>query len=131
MEKKEMKHLKKLIAEKKDLESRLEKQQFKPKEELADTVKDYRTGYPKTIVIRGYGDKEWQRLRDVYYMKLGDICGRIQRMEDFLNSVEDAELREILRLRYQDGLSQEEIAERLNYSRSAIQKKEERFWKSV
>lgn len=131
MEKKEMKHLKKLIAEKKDLESRLEKQQFKPKEELADTVKDYRTGYPKTIVIRGYGDKEWQRLRDVYYMKLGDICGRIQRMEDFLNSVEDAELREILRLRYQDGLSQEEIAERLHYSRSAIQKKEERFWKSV
>lgn len=131
MKKQELKHLKKLIAEKKDLESRLEKQQFKPKEELADTVKDYRTGYPKTIVIRGYGDKEWQRLRDVYYMKLGDICGRIQRMEDFLNSVEDAELREILRLRYQDGLSQEEIAERLNYSRSAIQKKEERFWKSV
>ena len=131
MEKKEMKHLKKLIAEKKDLESRLEKQQFKPKEELADTVKDYRTGYPKTIVIRGYGNQEWQRLRDVYYMKLGDICGRIQRMEDFLNSVEDAELREILRLRYQDGLSQEEIAERLHYSRSAIQKKEERFWKSV
>ncbi len=131
MKKQELKHLKKLIAEKKDLESRLEKQQFKPKEELADTVKDYRTGYPKTIVIRGYGDKEWQRLRDVYYMKLGDICGRIQRMEDFLSSVEDAELREILRLRYQDGLSQEEIAERLNYSRSAIQKKEERFWKSV
>ena len=131
MKKQELKHLKKLIAEKKDLESRLEKQQFKPKEELADTVKDYRTGYPKTIVIRGYGDKEWKRLRDVYYMKLGDICGRIQRMEDFLNSVEDAELREILRLRYQDGLSQEEIAERLNYSRSAIQKKEERFWKSL
>lgn len=131
MKKQELKHLKKLIAEKKDLECRLEKQQFKPKEELADTVKDYRTGYPKTIVIRGYGNQEWQRLRDVYYMKLGDICGRIQRMEDFLNNVEDAELREILRLRYQDGLSQEEIAERLNYSRSAIQKKEERFWKSV
>lgn len=131
MKKQELKHLKKLIAEKKDLESRLEKQQFKPKEELADTVKDYRTGYPKTIVIRGYGNQEWKRLRDVYYMKLGDICGRIQRMEDFLNSVEDAELREILRLRYQDGLSQEEIAERLHYSRSAIQKKEERFWKSV
>ena len=52
-------------------------------------------------------------------------------MENFLDSVDDAEMRELLRLRYQDGLSQEEVGERMGYSRQAIQKKEERFWRSV
>lgn len=129
MNKNELKQLRKLIAEKADLERRIQEQKFKPSEELADTVKDYRTGRPHTIVIRGYGDKEWARLRDVYFMKLGDISYRIQRMEAFLDGIEDAEIRQIMRLRYQDGLSQEEIAERMHYARSSIQKKEERFWK--
>ena len=131
MNKNELKQLKKLIAEKNDLEKRIRNQTFKPKEEVADTVKDYRTGFGRTVVIRGYGSAEWQKVRDKWYSKLLSISARIQNMENFLDSVEDAELRQMLRLRYQDGLSQEEVGEIMGYSRQAIQKKEERFWKSV
>lgn len=129
MNKNELKQLRKLIAEKNDLEKRIQNQTFRPKEEVADTVKDYRTGFGKTVVIRGYGSAEWQKVRDKWYSKLLSISNRIQDMENFLDSVEDAELRQILRLRYQDGLSQEEVGEIMGYSRQAIQKKEERFWK--
>lgn len=129
MNKGDLKQLKKLIAEKNDLEKRIKKQKFEPKEEVADTVKDYRTGFGKTVVIRGYGNEEWQKLRDKWFAKLLIISDRIRRMEDYLDSVEDAELRQILRLRYEDGLSQEEVGEIMGYSRQAIQKKEERFWK--
>ena len=131
MNKNELKQLKKLIAEKDDLEKRIQNQKFKPKEEVADTVKDYRTGFGRTVVIRGYGSAEWQKVRDRWYSKLLSISARIRSMETFLDSVEDAELRQMLRLRYQDGLSQEEVGKIMGYSRQAIQKKEERFWKSV
>lgn len=128
MTKNELKQLKKLIAEKEDLEKRIRRQAFKPSEEVADTAKDYRTGFGKTIVIRGYGDEAWKKLRDKWYVKLGNVSYKIQQMENFLDSVEDAELREILRLRYQDGKSQEEVGEMLGYSREAVAKKEQRFW---
>ena len=129
MTKDELKQLKKLIAEKEDLEKRIRRQAFKPSEEVTDTAKDYRTGFGKTIVIRGYGDEAWKKLRDKWYVKLVNVSYKIQQMENFLDSVEDAEMREILRLRYQDGKSQEEVGEMLGYSRQAVQKKEERFWK--
>lgn len=129
MNQKELKQLQKLIHEEQDLERRIASRKFNPSEEVADTVKDYRTGYPRTIVIRGYGDTNWQRLRDKWYMKLIAVRGRIEQVENWLDSIEDAELRQLLRLRYEDGLSQEEVADRMGYSRSAIQKKEERFWK--
>ena len=96
MNKKELKQLQKLIAEKKDIENRIKNNKFKPSEEVADTVKDYRTGYPKTIVIRGYGDSEWKRLQDRWHLSLVSISMRVQQMENWLNEVEDAEMREIL-----------------------------------
>ena len=128
MTKDELKQLRKLIAEKSDLEERMRRQAFKPSEEVADTAKDYRTGFGKTIVIRGYGDEAWKKLRDQWYVKLVNVSYKIQQMERFLDGVEDAELREILRLRYQDGKSQEEVGELLGYSREAVAKKEQRFW---
>lgn len=131
MNKRELKQLRKLIAEKDDLEKRIKRQRFTPKEEVADTVKDYRTGYPKTIVIRGYGDSEWKRIRDRWNLNLLSVSQKIQKMEKELEEVQDAEIREILRLRYQDGLSQEQVGEVMGYSRSAIQKKEERFWEGI
>ena len=128
MTKADLMQLKKLIAEKDDLEQRLLTLKFNPNEELADTVKDYRTGFPKTIIIRGYGDNNWQKLHSKWAEKLAITAKRVQDMEAFLDSIKDAEIRQILRLRYIDGLSQEEVGRRMGYSRPAIQKKEERFW---
>lgn len=131
MTKKELSQLKALMKEKEDLEQRIRDRKFTPTEEVVDVVKDYRTGTGKAIVIRGYGDSDWQKLRDEWYAKLVNINHKIRQMERFLDSVEDAEMREILRLRYQDGMTQEQVGKVLGYSRPAIQKKEERFWNSI
>ena len=106
MTKADLMQLKKLIAEKDDLEQRLLTLKFNPNEELADTVKDYRTGFPKTIIIRGYGDNNWQKLHSKWAEKLAVTAKRVQDMEAFLDSIKDAEIRQILRLRYIDGLRQ-------------------------
>lgn len=129
MTKDELKKLRKLKRERDDLERRVKDRRLNPHEEVADTVKDYRTGTPRTIVIRGYGDTEWQKVRDRYLQKVGKINQQILQMEDFLESVSDPEMRYILRLRYEDGLTHEEIAQTMDGATgSAVQKREERFW---
>lgn len=128
MTKQELQQLKKLRAERNNLKERIEKNKFNPKNEVADTVKDYRTGVGKTIVIHGYGNEDWQRLQMKYKQKVGDLTARILLMEIFLDKVEDPEMRQILRYRYEDGMTHEEVGAKMGYSRQAIQKKEERFW---
>lgn len=128
MDKKELQQLRALRAEIKNLEKRIEANKFSPKHEIADTVKDYRTGKGKPIAIHGYGNKEWQSLQIKYKQKKGEAVRRVLLIEMFMDKVEDSEMRQILRYRYEDGLTQEEIGEKMGYSRQAIQKREERFW---
>lgn len=126
--KKELQQLRKLRAESKDLKERIEHHRFNPKDEVADTVKDYRTGQGRTVVIQGYGSEEWKNLQMRYRQKRGDIVKRILLCEIFLNDIEDPEMRQILRYRYEDGMTHAEVGEKMGYSRQAIQKREERFW---
>lgn len=128
MDRETLKKIKKLRAERADLEKRIEHNQFAPQEEVADTVKDYSTGFARTIVIRGYGSIKWQRLQVQYRQKAAKLERQILELENFLDSVEDPEMRQILRYRYEDGMTHEQVGEVLGYSRQAIQKKEERFW---
>ena len=128
MTKHELQQMKKLKSEIKDLQERIDRNKFNPKNEVADTVKDYRTGQGKTIVIQGYGSEEWKRLQMKYTQRLGDITRRVLLCEIFLDMVNDSEMRQILRYRYEDGMTQEEIGAKMGFSRQAIQKKEERFW---
>ena len=128
MTKHELQQMKKLKSEIKDLQERIDRNKFNPKNEVADTVKDYRTGQGKTIVIHGYGNEEWKRLQMKYTQRLGDITRRVLLCEIFLDMVKDSEVRQILRYRYEDGMTHEEIGAKMGFSRQAIQKKEERFW---
>lgn len=128
MTKHELQQMKKLKSEIKDLQERIDRNKFNPKNEVADTVKDYRTGQGKTIVIHGYGSEEWKRLQMKYTQRLGDITRRVLLCEIFLDKVKDSEMRQILRYRYEDGMTHEEIGAKMGFSRQAIQKKEERFW---
>ena len=128
MTKHELQQLRKLRAESEDLKRRIEKNRFNPKHEVADTVKDYRTGQGKTLVIQGYGSEEWKKLQMKYSQKRGDIVRRILLMEIFIDKVDDPEMRQILRYRYEDGMTHEQVGKMMGYSRQAIQKREERFW---
>ena len=67
-------------------------------------------------------------VRQKLYEKQRQIQDEIAFLENWLDSVPDPEMRDILRLQYINGLTQEEIAAELGYSRSAIAMKLNRFW---
>ena len=128
MDKERLKKLRSLIKEAEHLEIEIEETRWFPKEPVADSAKDYRTGYPHSITIAGYGNSEWVNLRQRLYEKLGRIQAERMMLENWLDNVPDPELRDILRLQYINGLTQEEIAQELGYARSAIAMKLHRFW---
>lgn len=131
MDKERLKKLRSLIKEAEHLKVEIEELQWFPKEQVVDSAKDYRTGYPRNITMAGYGDSEWAKLRQRLYEKLGRIQAERMMLENWLDNVPDPELRDILRLQYINGLTQEEIAQELGYSVITIKRKLRAFWEKV
>ena len=128
MTKERLKKLKALIKEAEHLEEQIRDLPFRTGSYVADSAKDYRTGFPRTILIRGYSTEQYDRLKRRLNEKLCSIQSEISKLEQWLDGVEDPQTRDILRLQYVNGLTQEEIADELGYSRSAIAKKVKVFW---
>lgn len=127
MTKKQLEKLKKLMKEAEHLKAKLEKP-ASFREMVIDSVKDYRTGYPHNITIAGCGQNNYPDLQQKYYDKLQKIQQEIATMEDWLDAVSDPELRDILRLQYVNGLTQEQIADELGYSPITIKRRLKKFW---
>lgn len=133
MTKDRLKKLRALIKEAEHLQNEINTVRFYPHELVADTYKDYRTGYPHVRVESGYGDSGYtarqQRLYDKLLRQLQSIQEEREVMCGWLNSVDDPELRDILRLQYINGLTQEQIADELGYSIRTIKRRLHEFWK--
>jgi DNA-directed RNA polymerase specialized sigma24 family protein len=99
-----------------------------PAEEVGDTYGDYTYGKKQIKVIHGYSTEKNKRLAYKIKRKTIALESEVEEMEDYLNSVESPEMRDILRLYYADGLSQEEIGSIKGYSRSAITRKLQNYW---
>lgn len=69
-----------------------------------------------------------EKLKRQLEKKLGDIQDAISEMEDFLSEMEDSELRMILRLRYQNGMTEEQVGQEIGLSRSGVNMKLRRFF---
>lgn len=130
MTKDRLKKLRALVKEAEHLQSQYIDAICFPKEQVVDSAKDYRTGYPHTISISGYGDSSYIDVRQRLYEKQRQIQAEIAFLEDWLDRVEDPELRDILRLQYINGLTQEQIAVELGYTRETISRKLKAFWES-
>lgn len=124
----QLKKLRALIKEAEHLQSEYNDFICFPKEPVCDLYKDYRTGYPHTKPMTGYGDSDYVDIRQRLYEKHRQIQKEIAFLESWLDSVEDSEIRDILRLLYINGLTQEQIAAELGYTRSGIATKVKRFW---
>ena len=80
---------------------------------VTDYAKDYSTGYPKIITLRGYGSQEVPRLA-IRLTKCAAECAAIER---FVDSIEDSTLHQLLDLHFLEGHTMEEAAKRAGYSR--------------
>lgn len=129
MTKERLKKLKALIKEAEHLEEQIRDLPFRTGPYVADSAKDYRTGFPRTILIRGYSAEGYYKLKRRLGEKLCSIQDEIAELEQWLDGVEDPQTRDILRLQYVNGLTQEEIAEELGYSVRTIKRKLHSFWK--
>lgn len=130
MTKDRLKKLRALVKEAEHLQSQYIDAICFPKEQVVDSYKDYSTGFPHTKSISGYGDSAYVDVRQKLYEKQRQIQQEIAFLEDWLDSVEDPELRDILRLQYINGLTQEQIAVELGYARETISRKLKAFWES-
>lgn len=96
-----------------------------------DYYKDYRFN-PKGVVksIEGYddGQSEAKRLEAKIHKLKVEKINKLSELEDFIESVEDATMRTILRMYYRDGMKYKQIGKELGYSGDGIKKKVQRFW---
>lgn len=131
MKKSRLKKIRALIKEAEHLQSEYTDMICFPKEQVVDSAKDYSTGHPHTISISGYGDSAYVDVRQRLYEKQRQIQDEIAFLEGWLDSIDDPEMRDILRLQYVNGLTQEQIAAELGYSERTIRRRLREFWKDV
>lgn len=130
MTKGRLKKLRALIKEAGHLQCQYDDLICFPVEQVADTYKDYGTGYPHVKLTSGHGDSAYPGLRQKLDKKLREIQEEIAALESWLDSVEDPEMRDILRLLYVNGLTQEQAADELGYSVITIKRRLKNFWKN-
>ena len=139
MDKELLEQISHLHKEKKDLINRLEKLENKPLEYVKDSVQGSGTSYPFVqhhCTIEGieYPKQGVQRrrLRKLIKSAQRNIDKKIKNLEYELEKIEDSEIRQIIRYKYEDNLSWVQIMFKMNYSsESAARKKLERFLKKV
>ncbi|WP_130861448.1 hypothetical protein [Bacilliculturomica massiliensis] len=128
MTKGELEQLRSLINEARHLQEELHSLPF-----TSDSVRGSMIEHPyieRTILIDGVDESRCVRLRKRLERKLADIQDEIERMEDWLDGVDDPEMRDILRMRYRNGLSWRRVAGELGYAdESVVRKRYDRFLK--
>lgn len=95
--------------------------------------KDYRTGkgIPKSRSEYDYDHIEWNRLKRKLKRKIERLAKLVVKAEKFIETIEDSEMRTILRQYYINGHTQEAIGSKLGYDDSTISKKLDAFWKEL
>lgn len=135
MDKRQLSRLRKLKKEAEVIKQEIRDLEFKPAEKTMDTAKDYSTGYPVVITIEGFGSEEYVKTRNRLYEQLRRKLIAIEKerdaLERYIDSIEDPELRTIVRLRYIEGKTLEKIAESMEYSERTIRRKLFNFKKDV
>lgn len=129
MRRKDFEQLRMLRQELETIEKRLAK--VPRNEYVGDTYGDYRTGQKKVRVIQGTSSKRHDDLAKRYAAIAEELKAKIYDTEDDLEQIDDPVIRDIFRMYYQEGLTEEQIADRKGYSRSAISTKINDFWNKL
>lgn len=135
MDKELLEQISYLHREKKDLTERLEELESKPLKHVKDSVQGSGTSYPFVqhhCTIEGieYPKQGVQRrrLRKLIKSAQRNIDKKIKNLEYELKKIEDSEIRQIIRYKYEDDLTWVQIMFKMNYkSESAARTKLDRF----
>lgn len=87
-----------------------------------DSVRGSKTDFPYTehsVLITGIDEMQKSRLN----RKIRGLEHRVKKIEDWMDGVEDSEMRSILRLRYQRGMGWQKIAFEIGGSDEQIPRK--------
>lgn len=99
-----------------------------------DSVKGSMPEFPyieRTIKIVGIDEDKTKKVRVKLEKTLAELQDMILVMEGWLDTVEDPEIRTILRLHYRNGLTYEKIAEEISRSEKTVQRRLKQFWRGV
>lgn len=109
----------------------IEKSMRSPKSsEVVVFYKDYRTGtgVPKAKREIDNGEEELRILKAYHKRLINRLKKKLTVAEKFIESVDDSEMRTILRMYYINNMTQEEIGKEIHYTRSTISMKINQFW---
>ncbi len=88
-----------------------------------------------TLIGTEHMSEECIRKRDAIGKKISDkyheLYCKIDKAIDFIQSIDDSEIRQILTYKYIDGLTWEQIGQCMNYGTSSIRFKHDKFMKSI
>jgi DNA-directed RNA polymerase specialized sigma subunit len=121
MNKRELSQLNKLQTEIEELKKKLKNPEFLVEPKITtDSVKGSMPEYPyveHTIKIEGIDYSGYNRavnkIKKQLQEKLDELEKVLESMFDYIYSLPDSEMRQILTLRYIDGLTWQEVAERM------------------
>lgn len=139
IEKRVLEQLSSLNIELDNIEKRLEEIETKPRKIVQDSVQGSSSEYPytsHTMKIEGIEEQRYnirkKVLKKQYRSKIKRIKKLLKNVEYELNYIEDAEIREIIRMRYEENLSWIQIQIRMRYdSESKAKMKLKRFLKNL
>ena len=92
-------------------------------------IMDYRTGYPRPQSVVGYDFKLEQHRRERWEKRIEKLTAEIDEVESWIEAIPDGMTRRCFRMYYVDGMSQSMIAKRLHMDQSTVSKKMRKFAK--
>ena len=141
MNKKDFREMEYLRKELKYLNEKQENLSKKPLKVVQDSILTSSSEFPytrHTTVIEGIENpKNIRKYRKMIRETQLKLENKIKELEYFLKNIDDAEMRLLLRYKYQDGLNYIQIAMKMNneknkeYTEEAVRKKIERFFKKI
>lgn len=90
---------------------------------------DYRTGYPRPQSVVGYDFKLEQHRKERWTKRIEKLTAEIDEVESWIEAIPDGVTRRCFRMRYIDGMSLRQIAGKLHMDRSNVGKKINDFMK--
>lgn len=95
-----------------------------------DVIMDYRSGFPVPQSVVGVDWKKYDNTKARYTNRLAKLREECDKIEEYVESIEDSVTRRIFRMYYIDGISQDKVANAVHMSQSLVSKKISDFLKS-